>query len=523
MRRRQPRRQLRRQLRPARRAAGLGGIARIVAVLAGVLGCLLLAASGPAHADGDGDGGAAGERRVVRVGTEGTYPPFSFHEAGSAEVTGYDIDVVKAVAERAGWELEFVETQWDAIFPALDAGRIDVIANQVSWNEERAADYGLSDPYTYSEGVIVTRADEDAITTLEDLAGRTTAQSATSNWAQVARDAGARVETVEGFAQAVALLAQGRVDAIVNDNIAVLDYLAQTGSEEVKIAGVAEGESTEQVLTFRQDDTELLTAANQALAELSADGTLAEISEKYFKADVSVEGGGGDVDVSGARARSSNWDIVRDESWPMIKGLLRITVPLTVVAFAGGLTLAVLVALARISSSRILAGAARAFISAIRGTPLLLQLFIVFYGLPQVGIRLDGFVAAALAFGLNVAGYAAEIVRSAILAVPKGQFEAAQTIGLDYRQTLRRIVFPQALRTAVPPLSNTLLSLLKDTSLVAPLLLSDITRVAQEAAGRTNEFLLLYAYAGLYYWIICTLLSAGQTRLEARLDRYVAK
>lgn len=502
-----------------RRWPGWLGWAAAVAVLLGVAGTLLPAgAAAPPVVQRDGQG----DERVVRVGTEGTYPPFSFHEPGSPEVTGYDIEVIRAVAERAGWRLEFVETQWDAIFPALDAGRIDVIANQVSWNDERAARYGLSAPYTYSEGVIVTRAGEDDIATLADLEGRTTAQSATSNWAQVARDAGAKVETVEGFAQAAALLEQGRVDAIVNDNIAVLDYLAQTGSDEVRIAGVAEGQSTEQVLAFRQDDAELLAEADKALAELAADGTLSEISEKYFEADVSVEGGAADVDVSGARERSSNWEIIKDESWPMIKGLLRITIPLTIVSFAAGLALAVVVALARMSGSRLLSGLARAFISVIRGTPLLLQLFIVFYGLPQVGIRLDGFVAAALAFGLNVAGYAAEIVRAAVLAVPKGQFEAAQTIGLDYRQTLRRIVFPQAVRTAVPPLSNTLLSLLKDTSLVAPLLLSDITRVAQEAAGRTNEFLLLYAYAGLFYWIICTLLAAAQERLEVRLDRYVA-
>ncbi len=283
--------------------------AAAVAVLLGV-GATVLPASTAAPAvvrqdveqDAEQD-----EQRVVRVGTEGTYPPFSFHEPGSAEVTGYDIEVIRAVAEQAGWRLEFVETQWDAIFPALDAGRIDVIANQVSWNEERAARYGLSEPYTYSEGVIVTRADEDDVTTLADLKGRTTAQSATSNWAQVARDAGAKVETVEGFAQAAALLEQGRVDAIVNDNIAVLDYLAQTGSDKVRIAGVAEGQSTEQVLAFRQDDPDLLAEANDALTALAADGTLAEISEKYFKADVSVEGGAADVDVSGARERSSNW------------------------------------------------------------------------------------------------------------------------------------------------------------------------------------------------------------------------
>lgn len=484
-------------------------------VLLGLVLCCLTVLPAPAGAEDDG--------RVVKVGTEGTYPPFSFHESGSPDVTGYDIEVIKAVAEKAGWQLEFVETQWDAIFPALDSGRIDVIANQVSWNEERAAKYGLSSPYTFSEGVIVTRSDEDDITTLADLKGKTTAQSSTSNWAQVARDAGARIEAVEGFAQAAALVAQGRVDAIVNDNIAALDYLASTGSKDVKIAGIAEGQSNRQVLAFRQSDPALLAEANDALAALKADGTLKKISEKYFKADVSVEGGADQVtDLTGSRERSSKWDTLRDEAWPIFKGLVRITIPLTLISFAIGLALAVVVALARISASRLLSVPARVFVSVIRGTPLLLQLFIVFYGLPEIGLTFDKFPAAVAAFSLNVAGYAAETVRAAILAVPKGQFEAALTIGLDYRQTLRRIVFPQALRTAVPPLSNSLLSLTKDTSLASVLLLTDLFRVTQVAAGRTNEFLLLYAFAGLYYWIICTLLSAAQNRLETRLDRYVS-
>ncbi|TDD90866.1 transporter substrate-binding domain-containing protein [Saccharopolyspora karakumensis] len=175
-------------------------------------------------------------RPVIRVGTEGLYPPFSFHDPRSGALTGYDIEVVEAIAERAGWRLEFVETQWDAVFPALDSGRIDVVANQVSKNAERAAKYGLSDTYTYSHGVIVRRTGDESIKTLDDLQDKVTAESATSNWADTARDAGARVETVEGFAQAAALLTQGRVDAIVNDNIAVLDYQASTGSGDVEVA-----------------------------------------------------------------------------------------------------------------------------------------------------------------------------------------------------------------------------------------------------------------------------------------------
>jgi L-cystine transport system substrate-binding protein/L-cystine transport system permease protein len=460
------------------------------------------------------------DQPVVRVGTEGTYPPFSFHDPQTQELSGYDIEVIKAIAGKAGWKLEFVETQWDSIFPALDASRIDVIANQVSINDERKAKYGLSSVYTYSHGVIVRRKGDDSIKTLADLKGKTAAESTTTTWAKIARDAGAKVEAVEGFTQAAALLAQGRVDAIVNDNIAVLDYLASTGSKDVEIAGNAGQESSDQALAFRKSDDSLLSQANQAIAALKADGTLSGISQKYFKADVSVPDGGS-ADLSGGRGHRSTWEVVRGTAWPMFVGLVKVTIPLTALSFAIGLVLALLVALARISAYKVLAGLARAFISIIRGTPLLLQLFIVFYGLPQIGLKFPPFTAAVIAFSLNVAGYAAEVVRAAILAVPKGQFEAAETIGLDYSRTLRRIILPQAARTAVPPLSNTLLSLLKDTSLGSVVLLTELFRESQLAAAESNEFLALYAFAGLYYWVICVGLSSAQKRLETRLSRYV--
>ncbi|GAA4022221.1 ABC transporter permease subunit [Allokutzneria multivorans] len=483
--------------------------------LRGVLLFLLLVVLAPA---------ANAQQPVVRVGTEGTYPPFSFHDPRSQQLTGYDIEVIKAVAAKAGWRLEFVETQWDAIFPALDSGRIDLIANQVSANDERRAKYGLSSTYTYSRGVVVRRTGDDRIKSLADISGKTTAQSSTSNWAKVAREAGAKVEAVEGFAQAAALLTQGRVDAIVNDNIAVLDYLASTGSKDIEIAGNAGEKGSEQVLTFRKGsnkaDENLLSQANQAFAALKADGTLRGISEKYFKADVSVPDGG-NADLSQGRGGRSTWEVLASTAWPMFVGLVKVTIPLTALSFAIGLVLALGVALARISTYRVLSGLARAFISIIRGTPLLLQLFIVFYGLPQLGLKFSPFLAAVIAFSLNVAGYAAEVIRSAILSVPRGQFEAAATVGLSYPLTLRRIVLPQAARIAVPPLSNTLLSLVKDTSLGSVVLLTELFRESQLAAAESNEFLALYSFAGLYYWLICVALSAAQKRLETRLNRYV--
>jgi cystine transport system permease protein len=183
---------------------------------------------------------------------------------------------------------------------------------------------------------------------------------------------------------------------------------------------------------------------------------------------------------------------------------------------------ALAVALMRLSKVRVVSGIARFYISVIRGTPLLLQLFIIFYGLPALGVQFDPFPAAVLAFTLNVGGYAAEVIRSAILSVPKGQWEAASTVGMGYATTLRRVVLPQAARTAVPPLSNTLISLVKDTSLASTIQVTELLRVAQEAAAPTYQFFALYGVAAVYYWVVCLALSFGQSRIEHRQNRYVA-
>jgi cystine transport system permease protein len=489
-----------------------------VTLLLGVL-LALLALGGPVGA-ADQSAQSDGAGQPVRVGTEGTYPPFTFVDPATNQLTGYDVEVMKAVADRAGWAPSFTQSSFDALFPALDANRIDVIANQVTINPEREARYLFTQPYTYSRGVIVVAADSDLdVTSLDDLEGLTAAESETSNWAQVARDAGAQVQSVEGFAQAAELLVQGRVDVIVNDNIAVLDYLASSGSDQIEIVGNAGDEVSRQALVFRQSDQALRDQADQALSSLAADGTLAKISQTYFGADVSVENDG-DVEVSGSDADRGTWQVLRDAAGPMLVGTIKGTIPLTIISFAVGLLLALGAALARISTSLWLSIPARVYISLIRGTPLLVQLFIVFFGLPQVGIKLPGFVAACLALSLNVGGYAAEIIRASILSVPRGQTEAATMVGMRRGQALRRVVLPQAARIAVPPLSNTLLSLVKDTSLVSVVLVTDLFRQAQLAAALSTEYLPLYALAALYFWVICQALSLVQGRLERRLGRY---
>jgi cystine transport system substrate-binding protein len=222
---------------------------------------------------------------VLTVGTEGTYKPFSFHEGGNGPLTGYDVEVITAVADKLGVKPKFEETQWDAIFAGLDAARFDVIANQVTINDERKAKYDFSEPYTVSRGVIVTKADNNEISSFADLKGKTTAQSLTSNWYQLAKDSGAKVEAVEGWAQSVSLLEQGRVDATINDKLTYLDYQATNHNENIKIAAETP-ETSESALAFRKGSTDLVDAVDKALDELRQDGTLAKISEKYFGQDV---------------------------------------------------------------------------------------------------------------------------------------------------------------------------------------------------------------------------------------------
>ena len=226
------------------------------------------------------------EAGVLVVGTEGTYKPFSFHEGGSGDLTGYDVEVVTAVAEKLDLDVKFEETQWDGIFAGLDAGRFDIIANQVSINEQREEQYTLTEPYTVSPGVVIVAKDNTDISSLEDLEGKTTAQSNTSNWFAVAEDAGATVETVEGWAQAVALLEQGRVDATVNDKLTFLDFVKGKPDAAIKIVAETEDPSRNAFALKKGSDV-LADAINTALDELREDGTLAEISEKYFGEDVS--------------------------------------------------------------------------------------------------------------------------------------------------------------------------------------------------------------------------------------------
>ncbi|MFL0245824.1 amino acid ABC transporter permease [Candidatus Clostridium stratigraminis] len=216
-------------------------------------------------------------------------------------------------------------------------------------------------------------------------------------------------------------------------------------------------------------------------------------------------------------------NILKDSFFPMLKAGLQFTVPLTLVSFILGLVLALLTALARLSKFKPLALIARFYVWIIRGTPLLVQLFIIFYGLPMAGITLNELTAAIIGFTLSVGAYNSEVIRAAILSIPKGQWEAAYSIGMTDNQALRRVILPQAARVSIPPLANSFISLVKDTSLAAAITVAEMFQIAQRITAATYEPLWIYCEVAVIYLIFCSILSALQNKLEKRLARYVTK
>ena len=222
---------------------------------------------------------------VLKVATEGTFSPFSYYNDKN-ELVGYDVDIARAVAEKLGLKIEFLTAPWDAMLAAFDAGKADAVFNQVSITDERKKKYEYSMPYTVVYGAIIVHKDNNDIKSFEDLKGKKNADSATSNWAQVAKKYGAQNVTVDSFAKSMELLIARRVDTVVRDNTVFYDFLKQRPDAPIKIAAKLKDVDYSAAIV-QKGNKELADQISKALNELKAEGKLKEISLKYFGKDVS--------------------------------------------------------------------------------------------------------------------------------------------------------------------------------------------------------------------------------------------
>ncbi len=224
------------------------------------------------------------EDGVLLVGVEGTYPPYNYHDENDV-LTGYEVEVAQAVAEKLGVTAQFVETDWDSLIAGLEVGRFDVIFNDVTPTNERKEKYDFTDPYSYVRDVVVVAGSNDEIHSLEDLKGKTTSNTISSTFAQLAEQYGSEVIAVDSFEASVELVLSGRSDATINSQVVYAEYMAAHPDADLKIAAQTE-EAQVSAVPVRKGQANLLDALNTALKELREDGTLSEISLRYFGTDI---------------------------------------------------------------------------------------------------------------------------------------------------------------------------------------------------------------------------------------------
>jgi len=252
-------------------------------ILVALIGLLQLPALSGAHAQSELD--QIKKAGVFKVGTEGTYAPFTYHD-GSGALVGFDVEIAQAIAAKLGVKVEFVEGQWDGLIAGLDANRYNSVINEVGITEARKAKYDFSDPYIASKAVLIVRGDNAQVKTFDDLKGRKAAQTLTSNFGALAAKHGAELVGADSFDQTVALLIDGRADATINDSLSFLDFKKHKPDANVKIVAQQDNADFSGVIV-RKGEPQLLAAINKALEEIKADGTYKKIADKYFGQDVS--------------------------------------------------------------------------------------------------------------------------------------------------------------------------------------------------------------------------------------------
>jgi polar amino acid transport system substrate-binding protein len=426
-----------------------------------------------------------------------------------SKLLGFEHDIAQAIARRLGVKVRFQQYAWSNLVPSLERGDFDIVLNGLEYTVERADRILLSEPYFIYAETLAVRADSP-YKSLADLEGKRVGTLNQTYAHDLLRAQPLEAVLYEGNEEPYIDLEQGRVDAVLLDNIIADRYGCTRAKVKCLPDDVARGTY---VIGIRKNDPELKAAIDDALAGMRKDGELEGILRKANLWDARQSEPPPKTETPSVRKRELDgamfWQFVA-AAW--------VTLKLSVLAFLLAVPVGILLAIARVYGSRVTSAIARVYIEVFRGTPVLLQLFVLYYGLAPY-YSLGPVQAAVIGLGLNYGAYEAEVYRGALLAIPRGQIEAAKALGMAPTQTLRHVLLPQALRLALPPMTNDFVSLLKDSSLVSVITVIELTKRMTIAAVDMRGWLVPGLLCAAFYLALSFPLSELARRLERRLAR----
>jgi len=441
---------------------------------------------------------------------------------------GYEYEMVEALASAMGRKPVFVPTDWETIVTSLQRGEFDVVINGLEPTEDRARVILFSKPYYIFRLQLTVRKNETRITKLEDCKNRTVGTLGNTAASRLMAKQGI---PFKGYADPVGAyrdLELGRVDAVLMDIPAEMFYARD--NPRLKPAGepFAPGEY---IIGMRKGDEALKAEVDAGIDKMIRDGSLERILRKWrlwddeqakFQASIKNEETGG---AEGEKGPAEPAYEITGSAFNWGEALLRLTraAVVTVLLSLGAMLIAVTLGLAlALGQSRGPAAVrwlSTVYVEFFRGTPVLVQLLFLYFGLPVVGLAMPGWLTALVGLGLNYAAYESQVYRAALEAIPKGQYEAAYSLGMSPVLAFRRIILPQALRIALPPMTNDFVSLFKDTSVAFAISVWELATAYRELANASGEFMLLGAIVSAFYLLMSLPLAHLARRLELRLQR----
>ncbi len=457
--------------------------------------------------------------KTLTIAVEGTYPPFEF-QTDKGELQGFDLDLMNAIARESGFKINYQNLPFAGMIPALQARTIDAAVAAMTITEERAKTVSFSRPYFRSGLAIAIRTNDESITGFESLNNkRISVQIGTTGAQKAAAILGAEVRSFDDAPTAIRELLNGNVDALLHDEPVILYAINSGNVEGVKVVGQL---LTQEYFGFpTPKNSPNLVLIDRGLTTLLGNGVYAQIYQKWFgvKPPELPERLPFQTETTTGSGLFGAFSTIVTAMPLLLRGAL-VTLQLTAISVILGLIGGSLLGIIRLSKILPIRWAARAYIDFFRGTPLLVQIFMIYFGLPAIatelgfGFNLNRWTAAVIALSLNSTAYIAEIVRAGIQSIELGQSEAAESLGMSSNQTMRYIIFPQALRRMLPPLGNEFISMLKDTSLVAVIGFEELFRNGQLIVATNYRSFEIYAAVAFIYLVLTIFSSQVFSRLE---------